>query len=258
MPDLEPRVIVLSGDLTQRARHGELQAAAAFVRELERTASVFVIPGNHDVRWWYRPLLPIATKVMYRKYGQYFGPQLAPTMEFPEAIIASAHTAHGVAWGSLTLNPRDLAIKGHLPRREIERIQRVFANAALEQAKILVVHHNVTRGATSGRVGLARWRTAERRLAQCGAELILCGHDHEDRADVLEGQVVVSCAGTLSTRTRGDRPAAFHRITIEDDSTQLELYEWDAKQRMFRRTDVHHFARTGRERRTVEPVTTSG
>ena len=43
IPDLEPDVTVLSGDLTLRSRHGEFQAARLLVQELERTAPVFVI-----------------------------------------------------------------------------------------------------------------------------------------------------------------------------------------------------------------------
>ena len=33
IPDLRPDVVVLAGDLAQRARHGEFQRARAFVRD---------------------------------------------------------------------------------------------------------------------------------------------------------------------------------------------------------------------------------
>ena len=80
VPDLDPRAIVISGDLTQRGRHGEFQAARAFVRELERSAPVLVIPGNHDVQWWWRPFIPFSPQAKYRKYSQYFG--LCPCQYF--------------------------------------------------------------------------------------------------------------------------------------------------------------------------------
>jgi 3',5'-cyclic AMP phosphodiesterase CpdA len=258
VPDLEPRVIVLTGDLSQRARHGEFQAARAFVRELERTAPVLVIPGNHDVQWWWRPLTPFSRGAKYAKYMQYFGPVLSPGLSFPEAMFASALTSHGVAWGSLTFRLRDLAVKGHLPKREIERVRRVFGRARPEQLRVLVVHHNVLRGDLSQRMGLARWRRAQRRILASGADLVLCGHDHQESADLLAGKVVVSCTGTLSSRSRGERPSVFNRIAIDDESIQVELYRWEMERRLFKRSDVYHFARSRRAGARNEVAAKSG
>jgi 3',5'-cyclic AMP phosphodiesterase CpdA len=258
VPDLEPRVIVMSGDLTQRARHGEFQAARLSLRELERTAPVYVIPGNHDVQWWWRPFIPFAPAAKYRKYRRYFGPHLTPTLEFPEAVIAGALTSHGVTWGSLTPRLRDIAVKGHLPKREIRRVGAVFAKAKPEQARILVVHHNVLRGDLSRRMGLARWRQAQKRILQSGAELVLCGHDHQEQIDTLAGKIVVSCAGTLSTRSRGHRPSSFHRLSIDGESIQVELFRWDAGRKVFKRSDVFAFARPPRPAAATAPARASG
>ncbi len=246
VPDLEPRVIVVAGDLSQRARHGEFQAARALVRELERTAPVYLLPGNHDVQWWWRPFLPFGSAAKYAKYRTYFGPSLAPTMVFPEAILAGAVTAHGAAWGSLTSRLRDLAVKGHLPKREMRRVKALFHQAPPAQARILVVHHNVLRGDLSARMGLARWRRAQRRIVESGAEIVLCAHDHQEKAELLDERVIVSCASTLSTRTRGERPGSFNRVIVEEDAVQVELYRWEADHRAFRRSDVHAFARPPR------------
>lgn len=254
VPDLEPDVTVVSGDLTLRARHGEFQAAALFVRELGRTAPVFVIPGNHDVQWWWRPLIPFASQAKYSKFRTHFGPVLTPTMDLAEAFIAGAQTAHGVAWGSLTPRLRDLAVKGHLPKKEARRVKALFAKARPEQARVLVLHHNVLRGALSARMGLAHWKRAHRNIIGTGADVVLCGHDHQEGSDELDG-VVVSCAGTISQSSRDGRPSAFHRIYLEDDSVQVETYVWEPKQRLFKRSDVAVFAR----RRTVnEPEVAAG
>lgn len=206
---------------------------------------MLLIPGNHDVQWWWRPFLPWGTAAKYRKYVRYFGPDLTPTAVFPDAVLASVLTAHGLAWGSLTLRPRDLAVKGHLPRREVERVRRIFTGARPGQVRVLVVHHNVLPGELSQRMGLARWRQAQRRVVASGAELVLCGHDHQERVDVLGDGVVVSCAGTLSRRSRGGRPATVQRITIDDAAIEVQLYRWDPEGREFRRSDTHLFARRG-------------
>ena len=254
LPDLEPDVTVLSGDLTLRCRHGEFQAARLLVQELERTAPVFVIPGNHDVQWWWRPFIPFASQVKHSKFRYHFGPVLTPTLDLTEAIIASAQTAHGIAWGSLTFRLRDLAVKGHLPRRETLRVKSVFAKARPDQARVLVLHHNVLRGELSRRMGLARWKRAHRRIVDTGADVVLCGHDHQENVDVLDG-VVVSCAGTISQSSRGGRASEFHRICIEDDSIQVEVYLWEQKHKTFKRSDVAVFAR---QRTVNEPEVTAG
>jgi 3',5'-cyclic AMP phosphodiesterase CpdA len=243
VPDLDPRLVVISGDSSQRSRHGEYQAAKGLVRELERTAPVFMIPGNHDVQWWWRPFIPFASQIKYRKYTRYFGPVLNPTVKFPEAVVTSALTSHGVSWGSLTWRLRDLAVKGHLPKSQIEHAQRVFSAADPGQVRVLVLHHNVLRGEISRRMGLARWKQAQRRILESGADLVLCGHDHQENADLLGGKVVVSTAGTLSTRSRGGKPSVFNRIVITEDAINVEFYRWESDRMLFKRSDVYTFPR---------------
>lgn len=248
LPELRPDAIVVSGDLTQRGRWGELQRARAFVRHAARMAPVHVMPGNHDVRWWLRPLIPFARDAIYAKYRRYFGDDLAPAMTVAGAggggaVIAGALTSFGAAWGSLTWNPRDISVKGHLPRKEIERAQALFAAAPAELARVLVVHHNVLRGGISRRMGLARWRTAQRRIVASGADLVLCGHDHEESAEVLDQHVVVATAGTLTNRSRGGRPGSFNFITIDAASTQVTFFRWEAERGKFRASDTFAFAR---------------
>ena len=246
LPDLEPTATVVSGDLTVRARHGEFQAARAFVRELERTAPVMVIPGNHDVQWWLRPFLPFGVAAKYQKYNKYFGPDLTPSTSLPGVFIASAQTSHGVAWGSLTLQPRDIAVKGHLPAEEVGRVSELFRQADPAQLRVLLVHHNVMPGELSGRAGLARWKRAQQRVIDSGAELVLCGHDHQECTQQLAGKVVVSCVGTLSKRSRGDRPSVFHRVYWDLELIQVEQYRWDGDRSLFKRSDVYAFARTNK------------
>jgi len=204
-----------------------------------------VIPGNHDVAWWARPLIPFARAPLYAKYSRYFGADLAPTLTLPGAVIASALTSYGVAWGSLTLRLRDLAVKGHLPKREIARVRGLFEAAPRQQARVLALHHNVLRGDISGRMGLARWRQAQRRIVASGAEVVLCGHDHQEGAELLGGRVVLSTAGTLSRRSRGERPSSFNFVTIEPTAVHITFFRWDVERKKFRASDTLAFARPG-------------
>ena len=58
--DAKPDLVVISGDLTQRARKRQFEAARAFLDRLPRPR--IVVPGNHDVplyRVWERFLSPL-------------------------------------------------------------------------------------------------------------------------------------------------------------------------------------------------------
>jgi predicted phosphodiesterase len=95
----------------------------------------------------------------------------------------------------------------------------------------------------SRRMGIARWRQAQRRIATSGADVVLCGHDHQESAEML-GSVVVSTAGTLSTRARGARPGSFNFVTIEPSAVQVTFFRWEGERRRFQPSDTLAFART--------------
>lgn len=252
LPDLRPDAVVIGGDLSQRARHGEFQRGRAFANLARETAPVLVIPGNHDVQWWRRPFIPFGKDAVYKKYRGYFGSDLTPTLTIPGgAIIASALTAHGVAWGSLTTRLNDIAVKGHLPKGEMERVQKIFAQADPALSRVLVIHHNVLRGELSQRMGLSRWRRAQQRIVAAGTDIVLCGHDHQEGAEMLDGRVVVSTAGTLSTRVRGERPVSFNFVTIDVAAVQVTFFRWEAGKQRFQPSDTAAFAR--RKAPSLEP-----
>lgn len=244
LPTLAPQAIVVSGDLTLRARHGEFQAAKYYLGELARTAPVLVIPGNHDVQWWGSPLGIRGEAVLFRKYRQYFGEQLTPTLELDRVIIAGMLSAHGVALGSMTANLNDTAVKGHLPASEVARVRAIFAAAPAHKARLAVLHHNVLPGVLSRRWGLARPEAAQRALLTLDADAVLCGHDHTEGAGQIDGRLVVSTAGTHSTRTRGGLPSAFNLITIEATHIAVTHYAYARDAGTFRRADTSQFVRS--------------
>lgn len=250
MPGLAPTAIVLSGDLTQRCRHGELQCALGLVERLSRVAPTLAIPGNHDVEWWRTPLDLFGPRPRHAKYRRYFGDELSPSLAVPGAVLASALTSHGVTWKSLTWKLwRDTAVKGHLPLDQLERASAALAAAPAGALRVLVLHHNVLRGEISRRMGLARWRTAQARIARCGADLVLCGHDHQEGAGLLDG-VVISTAGTHTSRTRGGRPAAFNVVRADRTTITVQHHRWTRDAGRFEPAEPVRFAR----RTATEPA----
>ena len=245
--EVRPDAVILAGDLSQRARHGELQLAMLLVEALQRTAPVLVIPGNHDVEWWRSPFGLLGRDRRYRKYRRYFGDDLSPRLELPGVVIGSALTSHGLAFGSMTWNPNDLCVKGHLPRSEAARLTRYFQAAPPQAVRVVVMHHNVLRGAISRRMGLARWRAAQQMLRRTGADLILCGHDHQEGIGQIDGVVVVSTSSAHTRpeahRVRGDRPSAFNLVTIDATSIAIQHLRWDKANRSFVPSDHARFGR---------------
>jgi 3',5'-cyclic AMP phosphodiesterase CpdA len=244
LPTLGANATVISGDLSQRARHGEFQAAHAFIERLRAAMPLLVVPGNHDIEWWRSPLGLAGERRKYAKYSRYFG-DLRPVLEIPGALIAGALSSYGVALGSLTWNLRDVAVKGHLPTAETDRVKTIFAQAPAGVARILTFHHNVLPGGLSQRMGLARWRSAYRRLLAAGADVILCGHDHQEGAGQIEGGVAVSTSGTHSSRVRGGRPSVFNLVRIDEQAVRIQHFRWESKDRRFLPSDAFSFARAG-------------
>ena len=99
----------------------------------------------------------------------------------------------------------------------------------------------------------ARWRQAQRRIVESGADLVLCGHDHQESAELLHGTVVISTASTLSARSRGGRPGSFNFVAIEPSAIQVTFFRWEAGQGKFRPSDTVAFARRRNSSGKPEP-----
>ncbi|HEY9013808.1 MAG TPA: metallophosphoesterase, partial [Gemmatimonadales bacterium] len=87
LPSLAATALVVSGDLSQRARHGEFQAAHVFMHRLRMKIPALIVPGNHDIEWWKSPLGLLGERRKYAKYLKYYQ-ELRPVLEVPGALLA--------------------------------------------------------------------------------------------------------------------------------------------------------------------------
>lgn len=200
-----PALVVVSGDLTQRARKSQFRAAAEMIARL--SAPVMVVPGNHDIPAWYRPLSRIFNPV--GRYSRYITAELEPTFENEELAVAGINTAHG------------LTIKGGRIRDEHASFLRGFFRQVKPGAfKILVLHHHLVKMERLGFHDVAK--SAKGAIDVIGEEevdLVLCGHLHISSIQsfpVHDGKhhMVVASAGTAtSSRGRGqDRKENLYNI----------------------------------------------
>ncbi|MFB6247452.1 MAG: metallophosphoesterase [Salinibacter sp.] len=209
-------LVVLSGDLTQRARHREFEAAQAMLRRLE--PSTLAVPGNHDVYPWWRPVRRLATPL--RRYKRYVTGDLAPTHAADGVAVLGISTAYGATIKGGRVGPGD--------RRAIRDYFEDVSDAAF---RILVLHHHLTEVRSIGPHDVAR--QARRTLdtaAEQGVHLILCGHLHVSHVEPLKvipgaQRMVVASAGTAtSNRWRPSfRPTnVYNIVTVTEDAFQIE------------------------------------
>lgn len=229
-------VAAVSGDLTQRARFGEFQRARAFLKHLESAAEVIVVPGNHDVQWWFSPFGLGDDQKLLWKYRQYIDQHIEPVLRVPGATFVGLNTCHGIVRGTLTWNLRDLSIIGYLREDQIERAAHEFARTPPGDARIIVMHHNPVKGELSQRHGLNNTQRVLTAFAELGVDLVCCGHDHQEAVHYIEHTrkgTIISTAGTISNRARGGRPSSVNSIRITERTIDVHTHIWSAEKRNF-------------------------
>ncbi|MDP8952208.1 MAG: metallophosphoesterase [Actinomycetota bacterium] len=249
--ELAPDAVAVSGDLTQRCANSEFVRARAYLDDIRETAPVIVIPGNHDVRLLgavarnFGLLRKQAHEFKYSRYRRHISPELNPVLEVPGAVIAGCNTAHGISRGSITRRVKDLGVIGHVKRRDLAKAEEAFEAADPDAARVVMIHHNPIRGETSGRHGLANTKQALSAFASLGAELVLCGHDHQEAVHTVEENptgLVVSTAGTISNRIRAGRRSSFNLVEIDESTLRITTYAWRNPEG-FAPSQEHYFPR---------------
>jgi 3',5'-cyclic AMP phosphodiesterase CpdA len=222
---LEPHVVVVSGDLTQRARTAEFVEARAFLDRLPRPR--IVVPGNHDV-----PLYNLYGRFVERldRFHRYITPELEPAYVDDEIALLGTNTARSLTWKG-----------GRVNAAQITRIKERLSNIDSRVTKIVVTHHpfDLPQGfSESHLVGGARMAMGH--LAECGADLLLAGHMHVSaicrtvlRYEIAGHSALVVQAGTAtSTRGRGELNS-FNCIRIESGLMTIERWTWSRDRMAF-------------------------
>lgn len=159
-----PDAVILSGDITQRARSAQFAAARAFCDSLGG-APLLALPGNHDI-----PLYNVLARALYpyAGYMKAFGRDLEPVLHLPEVLVIGVNTTRPA-------RHKD----GEVSRGQIERVVRLLRGAPREQLRIVVTHQpacvmreeDVENRLHGGEEAVQAWSAA-------GADLVLGGHIH--------------------------------------------------------------------------------
>lgn len=229
-------VVAISGDLTQRARAGEFQRAAAFIRDARKVSKVITVPGNHDVAWWKAPLGLGDKPKVYENYRRFVDRNLEPVLYTSGATFVGINTAHGVTRRTLTWNLRDISIIGDIHKKQLDKAKELFDKAPPLDARVIVMHHNPVRGELSQRHGLKNTQKILGAFAEMGVDLVCCGHDHQESVHYIEHTrkgTVISTAGTISNRSRGGRPSSVNVMVLGVKTIDVTTHVWSKEHGTF-------------------------
>lgn len=190
-----PDLVVLSGDITQRARPEQFQAARSFVDGWG--APVLAIPGNHDIallNLWSRLTRP------YARFAKAFGANLEPVHSSLDLLVIGVNTTR--AWRHKN---------GEVSTAQVQRVAKLLSAARPQQLRVVVVHQPVAVVQASDQPDLLRGHgKATRAWAAAGADLVMGGHIHLPYVLALPGLArrlwAVQAGTAVSSRTRSGVP----------------------------------------------------
>jgi len=216
---IAPDLLVVSGDLTQRARTQQFRQARAFLDALP--APRLVVPGNHDV-----PLYDVLARMLHplAKYRRYVADDVEPFFGDDEIAVVGINSA------------RSLTIKnGRINRRQLDQVRARLAHLPNTVTRIVVTHHPVDLPqATDDDDLVGRAHLAMETFADCRVDLLLSGHLHHGdigntatRYPIKGYSALAVHAGTAtSTRRRGE-VNSFNVVRISRPAVAVERWVWD-------------------------------
>jgi Icc protein len=195
--DLEPDIVVCSGDLTAMGFKHEYALAKEYLDRL-RCESVVVIPGNHDSR-----------NVGYIHFEQLF-----------------SRRNHVLRLGSVTIVAVDSTEPdldhGQIGRGRYAWIEESFAAPA--DLRVFVCHHHLLPVPGTGRERNIIYDAGDtiECLQRSGVNLVLSGHKHVPYAWRLENLFIVNAGTVSSLRLRGNSRPCYN--VIEFSGTHVDVW----------------------------------
>ena len=170
----QPAGLVISGDVTQRAKSREFLAAKNYLSEVGAGRHVLVVPGNHDVplfRVWERATGPY--RLFKRSFGVVEQVRIEDIGHFRFVLVNTTR------WFRHK--------RGTLSRQQVDEVEKAVAAAAPKVICAVVLHHPLPAFDDAGGrfpgdfAHIHDAETALDRWAKVGLDLVFCGHTHHPR-----------------------------------------------------------------------------
>ena len=210
--ELKPHLIILSGDITQRARFDQFADAEKFVGSLSEF-SWAIVPGNHDI-----PLFNVFSRFFhpYKNYKKVFRGLLEKKILIDQVQVFTLNSTNRFKY-----------VQGVLSAQQIKTVISGIQNKT--GVRIACFHHPMDCSKKVDEKNLLQNRDAVMKVfAKSEVDLILGGHIHDPYVSLSAGrypqvqrQSIISVAGTcLSWRTRSGAPNSFNLIDIDIENNR--------------------------------------
>ncbi|WP_186402878.1 metallophosphoesterase [Sphingopyxis sp. P1IMeth2] len=208
----QPDAVLITGDLTMRARSREFAAACDWIMSLDLPVTVEV--GNHDLPYFN----PVARSLHPYRRIRRIEALVERELDFRNLAVVPLKTTARAQW-------RLDWSKGWVTRKALARTLAAI-DALPRGTQILVTaHHPLTEAGTKGRALTRGGAAALAALADRGVAAVLTGHVHDAFdliADTPAGPIRMIGAGTLSRRIRST-PPSFNELRISGGEISVRV-----------------------------------
>ena len=234
--------VIISGDLTQRAKREQFVAAKQYMERLPK-APQLVIPGNHDV-----PLYRIFERLFHPHalYQEIISKELNPVLKIEGAVIV----------GLDSTAPRSAISNGQIFKWQLDGCERAFREVPAGHARIVVAHHHFAPAPDYLHdSNMPKAKRAIERFADLNVDLILGGHLHRayigNSLDFYPGShrdrgiIIAQCGTTTSRRGRGREREknSLNEIVIAKETISITHYIYFHERAAFEAVSRHTFRR---------------
>ena len=236
---VQPDLVVVSGDLTQRGRRREFAEARKFLLALP--GPQIVVPGNHDIPIW-NPISRFSRPLGGFKH--YITSDLFPFYEDDEIAVLGINTARST-----------MTKYGHINRKQLVQIRETLCPISNDKIKIVVTHHpfDLPNGYRNDRQVVNKGGRAMVVLAECGADLFLAGHLHKvytgvttERYQIENYAALIVQAGTATAVGLSREANSFNLIVSNERTISVTSVHWNVLRSHFEHGPEQLFEHTER------------
>lgn len=235
---INPDMVVISGDLTQRATEAEYKEARKFLKKIKQR--VFIIPGNHDI-----PLFNIMRRIItpFKRYIKYITPNLSPFYADKDIAVIGINSVRRLTITSGKIDKKQLkTAENLLDKLDSDIVKIVVCHHPLDIPQTINTHHKHTHKVISGS------KLAMTRLAEKKVDLFLTGHLHVShvgdttaRYKIKDYSGLIIQAGTaISKRSRGEA-VSFNVLHINQTKIKIEKYAGSTENYDYNLVSTHVF-----------------
>ena len=223
-------LVVVTGDVTHRARTEQFARAAAFLHRIE--APLIAVPGNHDI-----PLYRLADRMLkpWRRWRRAIAENLEPVGHVGNIRVQGVNSVDPMAWQRGIIVPAQVA-------RVIEGIDPACVNIA-------ALHHPMQQRPEVDKALMQGAPAALARFEVGGVHLVLSGHLHRWSIGAFLGEggrpILQVQAGTALCNRPEDRQNEFAVLDFAGSDLLVRRHVAPMSEAGFRPPESLRFTRRG-------------